>query len=85
LTRLLRLTYAVGMTRKTHPKQFKTVAEALEGLGLTHQAAADIAGVDRTWITRLSHGMKLKALNTPLRISKALKVPIEALADDDAA
>jgi transcriptional regulator with XRE-family HTH domain len=73
------------MARKTHGKQYKTVAEALAALGLTHQEAADIAQVDRTWITRLSHGMKLKALNTPLRISKALNVPIEALADDDAA
>jgi hypothetical protein len=54
------------MTRKAHPKQFKTVAEALAGMGL-------------------SHGMKLKALNTPLRIAKALNVPIEALADQDAA
>jgi transcriptional regulator with XRE-family HTH domain len=73
------------MTRKAHPKQFKTVAEALAGMGLTHQEAAELAKVDRTWITRLSHGMKLKALNTPLRIAKALNVPIEALADQDAA
>lgn len=73
------------MTRKTHRKQFDSVAEALEVLGLTHQEAADIADVDRTWITRLSHGMKLKALSTPLRIAKALNVRIESLADTDAA
>ena len=73
------------MVRKTHPKQYKNVAEALIALGLTHQEAAALAKVDRTWITLLSRGMKLKALNTPLRISKALNVPIEALAEQDAA
>jgi transcriptional regulator with XRE-family HTH domain len=73
------------MVRKTHPKQYKTVAEALTALGLTHQEAAALAKVDRTWITRLSRGMKLKALSTPLRISKALNVQIEGLAEQDAA
>lgn len=73
------------MARKTHLKQYKTVAEAMAALGYTDQKAADIARVDRTWITRLRRGMKLKALNTPLRIAKALRVPVEALADTDAA
>jgi transcriptional regulator with XRE-family HTH domain len=73
------------MTRKAHPKQFKTVAEAMSALGYTDQQAADIAKCDRTWITRIRRGKKLKALSTPLRIAKALRVPIEALADSDAA
>jgi len=73
------------MMRKTHGKQFDSVSEALAVLGLTHQAAADIAKVDRTLITRLSRGMKLKALATPLRISRALNVRIEGLAGKDAA
>jgi transcriptional regulator with XRE-family HTH domain len=73
------------MTRKTHRKTFKTVAEALKALGLTHQEAAELAQVDRTWITRLNRGRKLKALNAPLRISRALQVPIESLAESDAA
>ena len=73
------------MTRKAHPKQFKSVAEAMKALGLTDQQAADLAQVDRTWITRIRRGMKLRALTTPIRIAKALRVPIEALADKDAA
>lgn len=73
------------MTRKTHRKQFATVAEAMKALGLTDQAAADAAKCDRTWILRLRKGMKLRALRTPLRIAKVLNVPIEALADQDAA
>jgi len=73
------------MKRKTHPKQFQTVAEAMKALGLTDQKAADLAQCDRTWITRLRGGMKLKALNTPLRISRVLNVPVEALADQSAA
>lgn len=73
------------MTRKAHPKQFKTVAEAMKALGLTDQKLADAAKCDRTWITRIRRGMKLKTLNTPIRICKALNVPIEALADQDAA
>lgn len=74
-----------GMTRKAHPKQFKTVAEAMKALGYTDQKAADLAQCDRTWITRIRRGKKLKALNTPIRIARALRVPIEALADLDAA
>jgi transcriptional regulator with XRE-family HTH domain len=73
------------MTRKTHRKQFKTVAEAMQVLGYTHQQVADIAQCDRTWITRICRGKKLRALNTPLRIARALNVPIEALAEPEAA
>lgn len=73
------------MTRKTHPKRFRTVAEAMKELGFTDQRLADAVGCDRTWITRVRQGMKLKTLGTPLRISRILNVPIEALADKDAA
>lgn len=73
------------MTRKTHPKQFRTVAEAMRALGYTDQRLADEVKCDRTWITRVRRGMKLKTLRTPIRISRALGVPIEALADKDAA
>lgn len=73
------------MTRKTHPKQFKTVAEAMKAKGLTDQKLADEVGCDRTWITRVRQGMKLKTLRTPLRISRVLNVPVEALAEPDAA
>jgi len=74
------------MTRKTHRiAPYKSVAEAMKAMGLTDEKAALAAGCDRTWITRLRRGMKLKALRTPLRISRALNVPIEALADKDAA
>lgn len=73
------------MVRKAHPKQFKTVAEAMKALGYTDQKLADEVECDRTWITRVRGGMKLKTLNTPLRIAKVLNVPIEALADVDAA
>lgn len=73
------------MTRKTHPVKFKTVAEAMTKLGYTDQKAAELAQCDRTWITRIRRGKKLRALNTPLRIARTLMVPIEALADTDAA
>lgn len=73
------------MTRKTHQKQFSTVAEAMRALGYTDQRLADAVKCDRTWITRIRGGMKVKTLRTPLRISKLLNVPIEALADKDAA
>lgn len=73
------------MVRKTHPKQFKTVAEAMSAMGFTDQKLADAVGCDRTWITRVRRGMKLKTLTTPIRIAKVLNVPIEALADADAA
>lgn len=73
------------MTRKAHPKQFKTVAEAMKALDLTDQKLADAVQCDRTWVTRLRRGMKLKTLRTPIRISRLLGVPIEALADKDAA
>lgn len=73
------------MTRKAHPKQFKTVAEAMAALGFTDQRLADAVDCDRTWITRLRQGRKLKTLRNPIRIARALNVPIEALADKDAA
>lgn len=73
------------MARNTHTKQYKTVAEAMAALGYTDQRLADEVRCDRTWITRVRGGMKLKTLTTPIRICKALNVPIEALADQDAA
>lgn len=73
------------MARKTHSKRFSTVAEAMREMGLTDQKLADAVGCDRTWITRVRQGMKLKTLRTPLRICRALNVPIEALAEKDAA
>lgn len=73
------------MTRKTHPKQFKTVAEAMRALGYTDQKLADEVECDRTWITRVRQGRALKTLRTPIRISRVLNVPIEALAGKDAA
>ena len=79
------LTDTKGMTRKTHPKQFKTVAEAMLALGYTDQRLADEVGCDRTWITRIRQGRKLPTLRHPIRIARALNVPIEALADKDAA
>jgi transcriptional regulator with XRE-family HTH domain len=73
------------MKRDTHPVLFKTVAEAMTALGYTDQKVADLSKCDRTWITRIRRGKKLRALNTPLRIARTLMVPIEALADLDAA
>lgn len=73
------------MTRKAHPKQFKTVAEAMRVLGYTDQKLADEVRCDRTWITRVRRGHALKTLGVPIRISRALNVPIEALAGSDAA
>lgn len=73
------------MTRKAHPKQFKTVAEAMKAKGFTDQKLADAVGCDRTWITRVRQGMKLKTLATPIKIARVLNVPIEVLSDLNAA
>lgn len=73
------------MTRKTHSKINKAVADAMKARNLTDQKLADAVGCDRTWVTRLRRGMKLKTLTTPIRISRLLGVPIEALAERDAA
>jgi transcriptional regulator with XRE-family HTH domain len=73
------------MTRKAHPKQFKTVAEAMKAKGFTDQRLADEVGCDRTWITRVRQGMKLKTLTTPIKIARVLNVPIEVLSDINAA
>lgn len=73
------------MARKTHSKQYKTVAEAMKAQGFTDQRLADRVGCDRTWITKVRQGYPLKSLRTPLRIAKALNVPVEALAEPDAA
>lgn len=74
------------MARKSnHSPKYKTVAEAMKALGLTDQKLADAVGCDRTWITRIRGGEKLSSLRTPIRICRALNVPIEALADQDAA
>lgn len=73
------------MSRKSHVGPFRTVAEAMRAMGLTDQRLADAVQCDRTWITRIRRGMKLRTLTTPIRISRTLNVPIESLADDDAA
>ncbi len=73
------------MTRKTHRKAFRTVAEAMRELGYTDQQLADEVRCDRTWITRVRGGRALKTLRVPLRIARVLNVPIEALAGKDAA
>lgn len=74
-----------SMTRKTHTRQFRSVAEAMGELGLTDQKLADAVGCDRTWITRIRRGRALKTLRNPIRIARLLNVPIEALAGKDAA
>lgn len=74
------------MVRKSHNKRkFATVAEALEALNLTDQAAADLVDMDRSRMTRIKGGEKFKCLTVPLRIAKKLRVPIENLAPVDAA
>lgn len=74
------------MGRKSNASpQFKTVAEAMKAMALTDQKLADAVGCDRTWITRIRGGEKLSSLRTPIRICRILNVPIEALADKDAA
>lgn len=74
------------MARHKHTTpQFKTVAEAMRAMGLTDEKVARAVGCDRTWITRIRGGEKLSSLRTPIRICRMLNVPIEALADQDAA
>lgn len=74
------------MRRNTHkPLQFKSVAEAMDALGLTDAEVAAEMGCDRTWITKLRNGTKLACLARPLKIAKRLNVPIELLSDINAA
>ena len=73
------------MMRKTQPKLNKVVADAMKARNLTDQKLADAAKCDRTWVTRIRRGMKLRTLNTPIRIARILDIPIESLADKDVA
>ncbi len=74
------------MGRKTNTSaKYKTVAEAMAAQGLTDQKAADIVKCSRSWMTRIRGGEKIATLALPLRIAKRLGVPVESLADSDAA
>ncbi len=74
------------MGRKKHtPTQFATVAEAMKARGLTDQAVADTTGYSRSRITKIRRGEKIVTLRQPLRLCKHLNVPVESLADLDAA
>lgn len=74
------------MRRNTHKRlQFRSVAEAMDALGLTDAEVAQDCGVDRTWITKLRRGQKLACLARPLKIAKRLNMRIEYLSDDNAA
>lgn len=74
------------MRRKTNlPPKFETIAEAMAALGLTDQAVADATGYSRSRITRLRGGEKIASLTQPVRLCKRLGVPVESLADADAA
>lgn len=69
------------MGRKSNQsKQFRSVAEAMKALNFTDGKLAALVGCDRTWITMIRGGRKIKSLRTPIRICRALNVPIEALA-----
>lgn len=74
----------MGRKTNTSPK-YKTVAEAMAALHLTDQAVADSVGCDRSWITKVRRGEKVASLRLPIRIAKRLSVPVESLADADAA
>lgn len=79
-------TYTAVMKRSTqHGTQFRSVADAMRALDLTDAEVAKIVGCDRSRITRIRGGAKFACLRTPLRLSRALRVPIENLADADAA
>lgn len=65
--------------------RFRTVAEAMDALGLTDTEVAAEMGCDRSWITQLRLGRRLRSLVLPLKIARRLNVPIEYLADDSAA
>lgn len=74
------------MGRTTNIKtKFQTIAEAMAALGLTDQAVADATGYSRSRITRLRGGEKIATLSQPLKLCKRLGVPVESLADADAA
>ena len=73
------------MTRKTHRKAYSNIAEAMRALGYTDEQLANEVQCDRTWITRVRGGRKLKTLSTPIRICRVLNIPIESLADIEAA
>lgn len=74
----------MGRTKHHSPK-YKTVAEAMAALHLTDQAVADDVQCDRSWITKVRRGEKIASLKLPIRIARRLSVPVESLADADAA
>lgn len=71
------------MKRRT--QRYATVADAMRAMNLTDAEVAKVVGCDRTRITRIRGGEKFASLTTPLRISRVLNVPIEALAEPNAA
>ena len=74
------------MTRKPqHHKIFPSVADAMKALNLTDAEVAKVVGCDRSRITRIRGGEKFASLRMPLLLSRVLRVPIECLADQDAA
>lgn len=81
------------MSRRNHrttpiispTERINMIAAAMRQHGFTDERLAAIVGVDRSQIGRIRQRGYCEALRTPLRIAKAIGVPLEAIAPPDAA
>lgn len=55
---------------------------AREASGLSQEALADAAGIDRTYVSALERGLYSVSLDTLEKIASALKVPASQLVQD---
>lgn len=51
-------------------------------LGLSQEALAGIAGLDRTYVSSLERGRRNPTLTTQLRLASALNVPLSRLVEE---
>jgi CRP-like cAMP-binding protein len=73
------------MSKARDNKEFASVAEFMQAVGMTDTELAEYLDVDRSEAVRLRQGRRFRSLIKPLRISKKCKVPIERLAPPNAA
>ena len=73
------------MPKATTKQTFKSIAEFAAAREMRDQDLAEFLGVDRSQATKLRRGKKYRSLLEPMRIAKAVGMPLEALAPKSAA
>lgn len=73
------------MPKGTSKPTFNSIAEFAAAREMRDQDLAEFLGVDRSQATKLRRGKKYRSLLEPMRIAKAVGMPLEALAPTSAA